>query len=181
MSKLPNILSLSRIAAIPFLALLVLWNRPAADWAAAVLFAIAAATDFIDGWIARRHQVFSEFGRLIDPIADKLLVIAAIVLLVAAGHAPIVPALVIVLREVLVSGLREYLSGLGVGLPVTRLAKWKTAAQMTAIVLLLTGAPDLAVPGAVLLWIAAALTCVTGADYVRRGLAEADARRRAKA
>lgn len=172
MSNLPNLLSLSRIAAIPFLALLVLWGGSSAGWAAALLFAIAAATDFADGWLARRHQLGSDFGRLIDPIADKLLVIAALVLLVAADRAPVVAALVIVLREVLISGLREFLAGRGARLPVTRLAKWKSAAQMTAIVLLLTGWAEVTLTGEALLWLAAALTCVTGVDYVRRGLAE---------
>ncbi|MGH6718030.1 MAG: CDP-alcohol phosphatidyltransferase family protein [Alphaproteobacteria bacterium] len=152
MNHLPNILSLSRIAAIPLLAAFVLWNAPAAGWLAAVVFTAAALTDFLDGWIARHHRLSSDFGRLIDPIADKLLVI--------------------VLREGLVSGLREHLAGLGARLPVTRLAKWKTAAQMTAIVLLLTGWAPVAVPGEALLWLAAVLTCVTGWDYVRRGLAE---------
>lgn len=176
MTHLPNLLSLSRIAAIPFLAALVLWQAPAAGWFAAVLFCVAAATDFLDGWFARRRDLGSDFGRLIDPIADKLLVIAALVLLVATDRAPIIAALVIVLREVLISGLREYLSGRGIGLPVSRLAKWKTATQMAAIALLLSAHTDLAVPGEVLLWLAAVLTCVTGADYVRRGLAEASGR-----
>jgi len=180
-SKLPNILSLSRIAAVPLLVALVLLGVAAADWAAALLFALAAMTDFFDGWIARRLDVSSDFGRLIDPIADKLLVITAIVLLVAVDRAPVVAALVIVLREVLVSGVREFLAGASSGLPVTRLAKWKTAAQMTAIILLLTGASGLAGPGTVLFWIAAVLTCVTGYDYVRRGLAQVSARWRAGA
>jgi cardiolipin synthase len=180
-SKLPNILSLSRIAAVPILVALMLVGGAGADWAAALVFALAAATDFFDGWIARRLNVSSDFGRLVDPIADKLLVIAAIVLLVAVDRAPVIAALVIVLREVLVSGLREYLAGASSALPVTRLAKWKTAAQMTAIVLLLTGAPGLAGPGVVLFWIAAVLTCVTGYDYVRRGLAQVSARSRAGA
>ena len=173
MSNLPNLLSLSRIAAIPFLALFVLWGGSSAAWAAALLFAAAAATDFFDGWLARRDGLGSDFGKLIDPVADKLLVIAAIVLLVAVHRAPVIAALVIVLREVLISGLREFLAGRGASLPVTRLAKWKTAAQMAAIVLLLIGRAEVALPGEALLWLAAALTCVTGADYVRRGLAEA--------
>lgn len=177
MNHLPNILSLSRIAAIPFLAALALWNAPAAGWLAAVLFAAAAATDFLDGWVARRHKTSSDFGRLIDPIADKLLVIAALVLLLAAGRAPVIAALVIVLREVLVAGLREHLAGLGRRLAVTRLAKWKTAAQMTAIVLLLCAWPPVAVYGEALLWLAAVLTCLTGWNYLRHGLAEVAADR----
>ena len=177
--QLPNILSLSRVAAIPFLVALVLWRRPEADWAAATLFALAAATDFVDGWVARRHQAFSAFGKLIDPIADKLLVASCLLMLAADGTIrgwSLWAAIVILCREILVSGLREYLAELRVGIPVTRLAKWKTTLQLVAIGFLLAGeAGDLVVPvvtpiGLTLLWGSAILTLYTGWDYFRAGV-----------
>src|SRR5271167_3877705 len=141
-SDLPNILTLSRIGAIPVLVLLVAIGAPWANLLAAILFAAAAITDYLDGRLAREMLQLSDFGRMLDPIADKLLVGATLMALVGFGHLPaygIYPGIVIMLREILVSGLREYLAEIRVGLPVTRLAKWKTGFQMVALGLLLAG------------------------------------------
>ena len=136
LTDLPNILTLSRIAAIPVLVVLVSLHAPAADLAACVVFSAAAITDYYDGKLARSRHQKSDLGRMLDPIADKLLVGAALMMLVGQGRlAPsgLYPAVVIMLREILVSGLREYLAGIRIGLPVTRLAKWKTGFQMGAL------------------------------------------------
>ena len=183
LTDLPNLLTLSRIAAIPVLVLLVLLRRPEADLGAALVFAAAAVTDWFDGHLARSRAQSSEFGRMLDSIADKLLVGASLMVLAGAARLPLaglLPAIIILLREILVSGLREYLGGLRIGLPVTRLAKWKTGAQMVALGLLLAGddggrLAGLAVLhagslGAVLLWMAAGLTLITGWDYLTTGL-----------
>jgi len=178
---LPNALTIARIVAILPLALLVAWRTPATDLAAALLFAVAAATDWLDGYLARRRSRPSDLGRMLDPIADKLLVGATLLLLAGSdrlGPVGMTAALAILLREILVSGLREHLAASGgVALPVTRLAKWKTAAQMLALPLLLVG--DDAVPGwrlvaagEGLLAIAAVLTVRTGWEYLRAALRE---------
>jgi cardiolipin synthase len=182
-SDLPNILTLSRICAIPVLVLLVAIGAPWADLAAAVLFAAAAITDYLDGRLARERLQLSDLGRMLDPIADKLLIGATLMALVGFGHLPgwgIYPAIVIMLREILVSGLREYLAEIRIGLPVTRLAKWKTGVQMVALGLLLLGSAGshllgfgrlpMAWIGGTLLWVAAGLTLVTGWDYLNAGL-----------
>jgi cardiolipin synthase len=183
LSDLPNILTLSRIAVIPVLVVLVAISAPWADVVAASLFAAAGATDYLDGRLARERLQLSDLGRMLDPIADKLLVGATLMALVGFGHLPgwgIYPAIVIMLREILVSGLREYLAEIRIGLPVTRLAKWKTGVQMTALGLLLLGAAGARVIGlgmlpmgwigGLLLWLAALLTLVTGWDYLNAGL-----------
>lgn len=176
---LPNFLTLSRILVIPLLVAAFFLPAPLNNWATFGLFVIASATDYFDGWLARRLGQTSSLGRFLDPVADKLLVAAAIVMLVWADRAPVVPALIILCREILVSGLREFLAELKVGLPVTQLAKWKTATQMVALCLLLVGldqtfSADLQISlmdvGAILLWVAAGLTAFTGYDYVRVGL-----------
>ncbi|MDD2860387.1 MAG: CDP-diacylglycerol--glycerol-3-phosphate 3-phosphatidyltransferase [Acidiphilium sp.] len=183
LTDLPNVLTLSRIAAIPLLVLLVALRDPTADLLAAILFTIAGITDWLDGRLARTRRQLSDLGRMLDPIADKLLVGATLMLLVGFHLLPafgIYPAIVIMLREILVSGLREYLAGIRIGLPVTRLAKWKTAAQMGALGFLLLGDrgavilgiggfPATAI-GGVLLWLAAILTLITGWDYLTAGL-----------
>jgi len=136
LTDLPNVLTLSRIAAIPLLVVLVVLGHPATDLAACILFSTAAITDWLDGHLARTRRQQSELGRMLDPIADKLLVGAALMLLVGharLSHWGLYPAIVIMLREILVSGLREYLAGIRIGLPVTRLAKWKTGFQMGAL------------------------------------------------
>ena len=182
LSTLPNLLTLSRIFAVPLLVLLM-WNPGWGAWLAAfVLFCIAGATDYLDGYLARAAGTVSKLGVFLDPVADKIMVAATIVMLVHSGivHGwAVIAALVILLREITVSGLREYLAGLQVSLPVSRLAKWKTAAQMIALgALILAGtasAPWLGwLPayeiGIVCLWLAAGLTLITGYDYLRVGL-----------
>lgn len=182
-TDLPNILTMSRIAAIPLLVALAAIQQPWADLATCVVFSVAGITDYFDGKIARDRQLTSDFGRMLDPIADKLLVGAALMVLAGMDRlsAPgLLPAIVIMLREILVSGLREYLAGLKAGLPVTRLAKWKTGFQMGALGTLLAGdtgaaviglgALPISLIGEALLWAAAVLTIMTGWDYLRTGL-----------
>jgi len=129
LTDLPNLLTLSRIAAIPLLVGLVALGHPLTDLIACVVFSIAAITDYFDGMLARSLRQQSDLGRMLDPIADKLLVGAVLMMLVGMGRLSslaLYPAIVIMLREILVSGLREYLAGIRIGLPVTSLAKWKT-------------------------------------------------------
>jgi len=176
LTSLPNLMTLARIAAIPVVVALLFLDGAAARWAALGLYLAACATDWLDGWLARARGEVSALGRFLDPIADKLLVAAILVMLIAAGDlrgAAVLAAIVILCRELLVSGLREYLAELRVVLPVSRLAKWKTTVQMLALALLLPGpaAPaEVALAGVLLLWLAAALTLVTGWDYLTRGL-----------
>ena len=176
LTSLPNILTLGRIAAIPVVVGLLFLESDAARWSAFGLYAAACFTDWLDGKIARARGDVSPFGRFLDPIADKLLVTAIIVMLVAAGDLAglqVIAAIIILCREMLVSGLREYLSQLQVPLPVSKLAKWKTTVQMVALGILLigpAGPAELALLGILLFWIAAVLTVVTGWDYLSRGL-----------
>jgi cardiolipin synthase len=180
LTSLPNLLTLSRILAIPIVCATFYVSGDYARWFACALFSAAGVTDWLDGHMARRWAQQSEIGRFLDPIADKLLVAATLFMLVAKGRLSaewaLLPALVILCREILVSGLREYLAELRVGLPVSRLAKWKTAIQMVAIGVLIVGDAGPALlpvvrTGETLLWIAALLTLVTGYDYLRAGLA----------
>ena len=179
LTSLPNLLTLSRILAIPVVVASFYVQGDYARWFACALFSAAGVTDWLDGHVARRWAQQSDFGRFLDPIADKLLVAATLFMLVATDRlssGAILPALVILCREILVSGLREYLAELRVGLPVSKLAKWKTAIQMVAIgVLIVGGAGPAFLPvaaiGEMLLWVAALLTLVTGYDYLRAGLA----------
>jgi cardiolipin synthase (CMP-forming) len=186
---LPNLLTYGRIVAVPVLAGLLLWNERAeeitglgvmtARWLALGIYVVAAITDFFDGYLARRWQLQSSLGRMLDPIADKVLV--AVVLLVLCGDqilrgGHVWAAIIILAREVLVSGLREYLGQLRMSVPVTQIAKWKTTVQLVAIGFLIAGpAGDAIVPlitwiGIIGLWIAAGLTLYTGYDYFRAGL-----------
>jgi len=185
--SLPNLLTIGRIAAIPVIIGLFYLEG---DWAAYVacgLFTAAAITDYLDGYLARASGQVSAIGRFLDPIADKLLVAAVLFMLVATDRLSslsVLPAVVILMREVLVSGLREYLAEVRVSVPVSNLAKWKTAIQLVALAVLIVGdhGPD-ALPvrlaGEALLWGAALLTLVTGWDYLRSGvrhMVDADAR-----
>ncbi len=176
MTNIANILTMSRIAAIPLIAALLFFDQPALRWIAFALFAIACITDFFDGYIARRMAQVSALGRFLDPIADKLVVAAILMVMTAHGEVRgwvVLPALIILCREILVSGLREYLAELKVRLPVSMLAKWKTTMQMVAMGFLIVG-DVVAWPvqsfGEALLWIAAGLTLLTGYDYLRVGL-----------
>jgi CDP-diacylglycerol--glycerol-3-phosphate 3-phosphatidyltransferase len=177
--NLPNLLTYARIVMVPVVAGLVMWGGAFAHWLALGIFIFAAITDFFDGWLARRWQLQSSLGRMLDPIADKLLVAAALLALVGDNTiegAHLWAAIIILCREVLVSGLREYLAELRVSVPVTQLAKWKTAIQFIAMCFLIAGpAGDVVLPyntqiGLGMLWMAAALTLYTGYDYFRAGV-----------
>lgn len=177
MYNLPNMLTLSRIAVIPLIFMSIYFTSFAWAMFAGILFVVASITDYLDGYLARAWNETSSFGRLLDPIADKLLVATAlVVILVKPGmyglSFTVLPAFVILCREILVSGLREFLREVNVGLPVTKLAKWKTGFQMTALAMMLFR--DLwigwGVLGEVLLWIAAILTFITGYQYYQKSL-----------
>jgi cardiolipin synthase len=184
LTKLPNLLTLSRIVALPLVIATFYLDTPLGNWLGLAIFAIAAVTDFFDGYVARAWAQQSHLGRLLDPIADKLLVSAIILMLVATDRIEglvILPALVILCREILVSGLREFLASAQVRVPVSRLAQWKTAVQMLALGFLLVGSagPQLGTfstveIGIAGLWIAASLTLYTGYDYLRAGLHHVD-------
>jgi len=179
--SLPNILTYGRIAAVPVV--VVCLFPPAEDWArwiAFIAFAAAAITDYFDGYLARAWGQQSSLGRMLDPIADKLLV-SACLLMLAADHTisswSLWAAIVILCREILVSGLREFLAELRVSVPVTQLAKWKTTVQLLAVGFLLAGPALEGVPagpmtifGLVLLWLSAVVTLYTGYDYFRSGV-----------
>ena len=182
--NIPNLLTYARIVAVPIIVLCFfvegrLQSSDFARWAGFWIFVVASITDYLDGYLARIWNQTSNIGRMLDPIADKLLV-AAVLLLLAADQTiaggSLWAAITILCREILVSGLREYLAALKVSVPVTRIAKWKTAIQMIAIAFLLAGpAGDKIMPyitelGIVLLWVAALLTFYTGYDYFRAGL-----------
>jgi cardiolipin synthase len=181
---LPNLLTYSRIAAVPIVVGCMygsnilhggLWLR----WLALVVFIAAAVTDFLDGYLARAWGQQSTLGKMLDPIADKLLVASCLLMLAAEDTIrgwSLLAAVVILCREILVSGLREYLAELRVSVPVTRLAKWKTSGQLVAIGFLIAGeAGDAVVPmtieiGLILLWVFAIVTLYTGWDYLRASL-----------
>ncbi|MQX36054.1 CDP-diacylglycerol--glycerol-3-phosphate 3-phosphatidyltransferase [Roseospira navarrensis] len=177
--SLPNVMTIARIVLIPVIMVMFYIPGPEARWIAAALFVAAAVTDYVDGWLARKLQVVSDFGRFLDPIADKLLVAAVLVMLAGfdrLSDIALVAAVLILFREILVSGLREFLAGKAVSMPVTKLAKWKTATQLVALPLLLVGdtasvgGVPLDWPGELLLWIAALLTVQTGATYMTTGM-----------
>jgi len=188
MLSLPNLLTLSRILAVPILVFL-LWRPSPVDYAVTfVLYCVVGITDYLDGYLARAQGLTSRLGQFLDPIADKIMVAAVLIMLISSRKANPVPeiaslniiaALIILLREIIVSGLREYLAGLQVSVPVSALAKWKTTAQLIALGALILGG---AVPdqpwvhnlGIAFLWIAAALTLISGYDYLRTGLKHMD-------
>jgi cardiolipin synthase len=182
--NIPNMLTYGRIVAVPLIVLCFyvegsLQSTDFARWTAFGLFAMASITDFLDGYLARIWKQTSNIGKMLDPIADKLLVSSVLLLVAADGTIAgwsLWAAIIILCREILVSGLREYLAALKVSVPVTRIAKWKTTAQMVAIGFLLAGpAGDKVLAhttliGLMLLWVAALLTIYTGYDYFRAGL-----------
>ena len=189
MLSLPNLLTLSRIFAVPILVFL-LWRPTPIDYAFTfVLYCLVGITDYFDGYLARAQGQISRLGQFLDPIADKIMVAAVIVMLLASrranGEPPIIqdlhviPALIILLREIIVSGLREFLAPLNVSMPVSALAKWKTTFQLVALgaLILSGGFPHeiwMHTVGLISLWAAAALTLVTGYDYLRIGLRHMD-------
>jgi cardiolipin synthase (CMP-forming) len=176
------VLTYLRILAVPAIVAILFWPRDdSMRWLALAFYVAAAVTDYFDGYLARAWHQHSAIGRMLDPIADKVLVAATLLMLVADGTIAsfsIWAAIIILSREILVSGLREFLAELRVSVPVTWIAKWKTAAQLVAIGFLVAGpAGDAVLPegwttqtGIVLLWVAAALTLYTGWDYFRSGL-----------
>jgi cardiolipin synthase len=174
----PNVLTLLRIMMIPLVIILMYLPGRTTDMLAVGLFFIACLTDYLDGYFARAWKQTSSLGRFLDPIADKLLVAAILMMLVELNRVngiSLIPAIIILCREILVSGLREFLAELRVPLPVSRLAKWKTALQMMSLGCLLvhpTSIPEIPVNaiGLAGLWGAALLTLFTGYDYLRAGL-----------
>jgi CDP-diacylglycerol--glycerol-3-phosphate 3-phosphatidyltransferase len=177
---LPNILTYGRVIAVPVVVVLLFWpDLGWMRWTALCIFILAGVTDFFDGYLARAWSQQSSLGRMLDPIADKLLV-AAVLLMLVADHTitgfSIWAAIVILCREILVSGLREYLAELKVSVPVSKVARWKTTLQLVALGFLIAGrAADLIVPGVteaglILLWVAAILTLYTGWDYMKAGI-----------
>jgi cardiolipin synthase (CMP-forming) len=188
MLSVPNLLTLSRILAVPILVFL-LWKPSPIGYAITfVLYCLVGITDYLDGYLARAQGTVSRLGQFLDPIADKIMVAAVIIMLVASRKSSgepiihnfhIVPALVILLREIIVSGLREFLAGLQVSVPVSKLAKWKTTFQLVSLgALILGGALEqwawVHQVGLASLWAAAILTLVTGWDYLRVGLKHMD-------
>ncbi len=181
---LPNILTYGRIAAVPVVVGAMFWQSMLGGglwlrWFALGTFIAAAVTDFLDGYLARAWAQQSSLGRMLDPIADKLLVASCLLMLAGEGTIrgwSLFAAIVILCREILVSGLREYLAELRVSVPVTRLAKWKTTLQLVAVGFLVAGeagnavVPDFTKLGVVLLWLSALLTLYTGWDYLVAGL-----------
>ena len=191
MLTFPNLLTLSRIVAVPLLVALLWWPRWEAGYAIAfAVYCLMGITDYFDGYVARARGAVSRLGVFLDPIADKIMVASVILILVhnrdiTGWH--VVAALIILLREIAVSGLREFLAGLRVSVPVSQLAKWKTTFQLVALgsLILMGAVPGWSVPytggwinpasvGFTTLWAAAALTLVTGWDYLRVGLKHMD-------
>lgn len=202
MLTLPNILTLSRIFAVPLLGFFLWWP----DWKLGYLigfflYALIAITDFFDGYLARAQGTVSKLGIFLDPIADKIMVAAVILILTAQGYlrgpyvgdVHVIAGAIILVREITVSGLREFLGGIQVSVPVTKLAKWKTTFQLVALAALIFGGAVHGPPcqevgdmcrtvgeswihlvGLTTLWLAAILTCITGWDYLRVGLKHMD-------
>ena len=183
LKKIPNILTIGRIILVPFFVLAFYLPGFYGDLTAFAIFVIASFTDFIDGMLARMLGEESKLGELLDPIADKIIVATALILLVMDGtirHYEVVAAIIILTREILISGLREFLAKGQIKLPVSNLAKLKTFLQMFAISLLLTGETgnkilnfqdyNAQTIGIILLWLSAFLTLYTGYEYLRKGI-----------
>ncbi|MBF0136318.1 MAG: CDP-diacylglycerol--glycerol-3-phosphate 3-phosphatidyltransferase [Magnetococcales bacterium] len=169
-NHLPNFLTAIRIGLIPFFVTSLYLPGTWGKVLSAIFFSLAAITDWADGYVARRWGLLTPFGKFFDPVADKLLIISALILLVAENRAPLVLVLLITAREITITGLREYMSGLGSSVPVSGLAKWKTGFQMAAIIMLLLqdgllGLP-LTKPGLLCLYICTVLTLQTGYQYL---------------
>ena len=183
LKKIPNILTIGRIIIVPFFVLAFYLPGFYGDLTAFALFVIASFTDFLDGMLARMMGEESKLGELLDPIADKIIVATALILLVMSGtirHYEVIAAIIILTREILISGLREFLARGQIKLPVTNLAKLKTFLQMVALSLLLTGETgnkilnfqdyNAQTIGIILLWLSAFLTLYTGYEYLRKGI-----------
>lgn len=178
MKNLPNILTFTRILVIPILILSFFLDGVIANWIAATLFVFASVTDFVDGYLARLLKAQSNLGKVLDPIADKLLIATAIIMLVHFGNHDLlitIPGIIILFREIFVSGLREFLAEINVSMPVSQLAKWKTAVQMTALAILILGNQGTNIEytdeiGRAGLVLAAILTVITGFAYFKAAL-----------
>ncbi|NQW06967.1 MAG: CDP-diacylglycerol--glycerol-3-phosphate 3-phosphatidyltransferase [Candidatus Pelagibacter sp.] len=183
LKKIPNILTIGRIIIVPFFVLAFYLPGFYGDLTAFALFVVASFTDFLDGMLARMLGEESKLGELLDPIADKIIVATALILLVMSGtikHYEVIAAIIILTREILISGLREFLAKGKIRLPVSNLAKLKTFLQMIAIALLLTGETgnkifnfqdyNAQTIGITLLWLSAFLTLYTGYEYLRKGI-----------
>jgi CDP-diacylglycerol--glycerol-3-phosphate 3-phosphatidyltransferase/cardiolipin synthase len=181
--KIPNILTIGRILIVPFFVLAVYLPGFYGDLTALILFVVASFTDFLDGMLARLLGEESKLGELLDPIADKIIVATALILLVMDGtirHYEVIAAIIILTREILISGLREFLAKGKIKLPVSNLAKLKTVLQMVSIALLLSGETgnkiinfqdfNAQTIGIIFLWLSAALTLFTGYEYMRKGI-----------
>ncbi|MCB9982355.1 MAG: CDP-diacylglycerol--glycerol-3-phosphate 3-phosphatidyltransferase [Rhodospirillales bacterium] len=175
MWTIPNILTVGRMALLPVMVALFFVPFAWAAWTCLGLYIIGAVTDFLDGWIARRFNLQSEFGAMIDPISDKVFVVTIMLMLVAVGRIDglmVLSVVIIIVREFIVSGLREYLGPKGVKLPVTKLAKWKTTLQMAALGFLIVG-PYMFLTtliGNIALAGATVLTLITGWGYMKTGM-----------
>ncbi len=173
--NISNILTLLRIAVIPIIVICIYMKEPYFGWIAFFLFCLASITDYFDGYVARLRNEITNFGTFLDPIADKLLVAAVILILTSKGVIKdwdTIPTLIILLREITVSGLREYLAGIKVSIPVSRIAKLKTFLQLSALAILILSEStvDLIVIlylGKIFLWLAGILTLYTAYDYVK--------------
>ncbi len=176
--NLSNFLTLIRIAIIPIIVLCIYLKSPFFGWTALILFCLASITDYFDGYLARIRDEVTNFGTFLDPIADKLLVAAVLLILTSKGIIAdweTIPALIILLREITVSGLREYLAGIKISIPVSRIAKLKTFIQLCALALLIlsesiTGIDPIIYLGKIFLWIAGILTLYTAYDYVKASI-----------
>ncbi|MGD9639040.1 MAG: CDP-diacylglycerol--glycerol-3-phosphate 3-phosphatidyltransferase [Alphaproteobacteria bacterium] len=176
MFNLPNILTISRILLIPLVFSTMYIDYKYIHWIACFIFAVAALTDLLDGWIARSTNQVSSYGRLLDTIADKLLVAATILMLAATSRLSnlgLIPAVLIVCREIIVSGLHSFLAKYNTELKVTKLAKWKAVTQMIALPILIVGKDeitgfDFSHIGEIVLWFAGFLTVITGYDYLKK-------------
>ena len=176
--NLSNILTISRIVIIPIIVILIYLKGPISGWIAFILFCAAGITDYFDGYLARIRKEISNFGIFLDPIADKLLVASVILILTSKGVIDkweTIPALIILLREIAVSGLREFLAGIKVSVPVTKISKFKTALQLIALgILILSEGGITFLPvlflGKIALWAAALMTLFTGYDYLKSGV-----------
>lgn len=170
LTSLPNLITYARIIAVPVVCWLLTIPDPTARWVALILYIVAALSDFLDGYLARKLNQGSPLGKMLDPIADKLLVNALLIVLAFTGDFDgwdLIPAIAIMLRETLVPGLREYLGNARIEVPVTTLAKWKTTTQLVALAIVIFAGlyPGLALVADIVLWLAAALTVITGAQY----------------
>ena len=176
--NLANFLIIARIIVIPIIVICIYLKSPFYGWVAFVLFCVASITDYFDGYIARIRNEITNFGTFLDPIADKLLVAAVILILTSKGIIAdweTIPALIILLREIAVSGLREYLAGIKISVPVSRIAKLKTSIQLIALALLILSESQISLLpivfiGKIALWAAGILTLYTGFDYLKSGI-----------